>query len=207
MKNHQRSHPWHGVSLGCSAPKIITCYIEMVPTDTVKYEIDKETGILKVDRPQKYSSLCPALYGLLPQTYSGPLTAKHCAKKVGREKIVGDRDPIDVCVLTEHSFPRGDLLLSAIPIGGFRLLDGEEADDKIISVLVGDFIYGDIKELSQLPSQVVERLRHYFLTYKDSPQREASKVEIVELYGAEEAMRVIEIGCKDYAEKFKRERE
>jgi inorganic pyrophosphatase len=56
-----RSHPWHGLSLGANAPQEVNCYIEMVPTDTVKYELDKITGILKVDRPQKYSSVCPSL--------------------------------------------------------------------------------------------------------------------------------------------------
>jgi inorganic pyrophosphatase len=70
-----RSHPWHGLSLGEKAPEIVQCYIEMVPTDTVKYELDKETGILKVDRSQKFSSLCPSLYGFLPQTYCGSSVA------------------------------------------------------------------------------------------------------------------------------------
>ena len=74
------------LSLGENAPEIVNCYIEMVPTDTVKYELDKATGILKVDRPQKFSSLCPSLYGLLPQTYCGPLVAKYCIEKTGRTK-------------------------------------------------------------------------------------------------------------------------
>jgi hypothetical protein len=65
-----KSHPWHGVDIGNKAPDILTCYIEMVPTDTVKYEVDKKSGYLKLDRPQKYSNVVPALYGFIPQTFS-----------------------------------------------------------------------------------------------------------------------------------------
>ena len=78
---YYRSHPWHGLQLGEQSPEIVNCYIEIVPMDTVKYELDKTTGILKVDRPQKYSSVCPSLYGLLPKTYCGDLIAEHCMKK------------------------------------------------------------------------------------------------------------------------------
>lgn len=197
-----RSHPWHAVSLGDKAPEIVTCYIEIVPTDTVKYELDKATGILKIDRPQKYSSLCPTLYGLLPQTYSGELTAKYCNEKLGRTDIVGDEDPVDVCVLTEKTIPRGDLILTAIPIGGFRLIDGDEADDKIIAVMSDDFVYGKLEDIEECSDALVERLRHYFLTYKDAPERGSSKVQITHIYGRHEAQQVIELGRQDYLNKF-----
>jgi len=197
-----RSHPWHGLSLGEHSPNTVNCYIEMVPTDTVKYELDKETGILKVDRPHKYSSLCPTLYGLLPQTYAGKLTAKFCAEKTGLHDIVGDGDPIDICVLTEKTIPRGDLILRAHPIGGFRLIDGGEADDKIIAVMLDDFVYGNFKDVSECPESLIERLRHYFLTYKDSPGRKNSKVQITHLYGAKEAHEVIKLSQQDYMNKF-----
>ena len=174
----------------------------MVPTDTIKYELDKETGILKVDRPQKYSSLCPSLYGFLPQTYCGKHIGDYCAKKINKSNIKGDDDPLDVCVLTEKTIPRGDIILQAIPIGGFRLLDGDEADDKIIAVLVDDFVYGKIKDISDCPKELIERLRHYFLTYKDSPDRENSKVQITHIFSAKEAHEVIELAFLDYKEKF-----
>jgi len=61
-----RAHPWHGVSMGREAPEVVTVYVEIVPTDTVKYEVDKGSGILRVDRPQQYSNVCPALYGFVP---------------------------------------------------------------------------------------------------------------------------------------------
>lgn len=197
-----RSHPWHGLRLGEQAPEIVSCYIEMVPTDTIKYELDKDTGILRVDRPQKYSSLCPTLYGLLPQTYAGQRVADFCAAKSGRVGIKGDGDPLDICVLTEKVIPRGDLILTARPIGGFRLIDGDEADDKIISVLIGDDIYGNYRDISDCPPHLVERLRHYFLTYKDCPERTNSQVQITHVYGVSEAHEIISLSRQDYTTKF-----
>lgn len=197
-----RSHPWHGLSLGEESPEIVNCYIEVVPTDTVKYELDKATGILKVDRPQKYSSLCPSLYGLLPQTYCGPLVARHCIEKTGRKNIVGDGDALDICVLTEKVIPRGDIILRAYPIGGFRMIDGDEADDKIIAVMMGDFIYEKYKDISECSDNLVERLRHYFLTYKDAPDRLNSVVQITHTFGAQEAYEIIKLAQQDYLNKF-----
>lgn len=197
-----RSHPWHGVSIGEDAPDIVNCYVEMVPTDTVKYELDKETGILKVDRPQKYSSLCPSLYGFIPQTYCGDLIAKYCIEKTNNQKIVGDHDPLDICILTEKVISRGDILLRAHPIGGFRMLDGNEADDKIIAVMRNDFVYEKYKDINELPENLIERLRHYFLTYKDMPAKAESKVQITDVYGAKEAHEIIRLAQKDYANKF-----
>lgn len=198
QKMMHRLHPWHGLSLGEEAPDIVNCYIEMVPTDTVKYELDKSTGLLKVDRPQKYSSLCPTLYGLLPQTYAGQHVANHCIKKTGRKDILGDGDPLDICVLTEKVIPRGDIILRAYPIGGFRLLDGDQADDKIIAVMVGDLVYGKYQDIREFPVNIIERLRHYFLTYKDSPEREHCKVQITHIYDSSEAREIISLSQLDY---------
>lgn len=197
-----RSHPWHGLKIGEDAPDLVNCYIEMVPTDTIKYELDKETGLLKVDRPQKYSSLCPMLYGFLPQTYSGTLTAEYFMKKTGLENIVGDDDPVDISVLTEKTILRGDIILRAIPIGGFRVLDDNEADDKLIAVLVDDYVYGNMKDISECPKGLIERLRHYFLTYKDRPGQKEKTVQITHVFDSNEARKIIELGQKDYQNKF-----
>ncbi len=193
-----RQHPWHGLELGTSSPQIVNCYVEMVPTDTVKYEIDKITGILKVDRPQKYSSICPSLYGFLPQTYAGEKVAKYCAEKSGRSGLIGDGDPLDVCILTQNVIAHGDLIVRSVPIGGFRLLDGEEVDDKIISVMVEDLVFGNIKDIDECPQSLIEQLRHYFLTYKDAPGKSSFQTEIIATYGREEAQKVIELGALDY---------
>lgn len=199
---YYRSHPWHGVPLGSRAPEEVNCYIEMVPTDTIKYELDKETGLLKVDRPQKYSSVCPSLYGFMPQTYCGNEIAKYCIQKTGLKDIEGDGDPLDICVLTEKVIPRGDIILRAVPIGGFRMIDGNTADDKIIAVLVDDLAYGKINDINECAENLIERLRHYFLTYKDSPDGVDGKVKITHLYDANEAHQVIELACQDYQCKF-----
>lgn len=197
-----RSHPWHGVSLGEKSPEIVNCYIEMVSTDTIKYELDKSTGLLKIDRPQKFSSLCPCLYGLLPKTYCGSSIADFCMEKTQLTSITGDGDPLDICVFTEKTILHGDILLQARPIGGFRLIDGNQADDKIIAVLVGDVLYEQFTDISECPENLIARLYHYFLTYKDAPDRTNSRVQITHTYNVQEAYEVIRLAEKDYLSKF-----
>lgn len=198
-----KSHPWHGVSIGDDAPETMSCFIEMVSTDTVKYEVDKDSGYLRLDRPQKYSNTVPALYGFLPQTYSGDGVAEISNQKLERDDIKGDGDPVDVCVLTEKTITHGDIIVNVKPIGGFRMIDSGQADDKIIAVLAYDAVYGNIQDISELPSLVVERLRHYFLTYKDLPG-EKRNCEITHVYDADEAKFIIETSMKDYDNKFNR---
>ena len=119
----------------------------MVSTDTVKYEIDKESGYLRVDRPQKFSNVVSALYGFIPQTFCGDKVGEYTQKKTKRKSVKGDGDPIDICVLTEKTLAHGDLLVNALPIGGFRMIDGDQADDKIIAVLQNDTVYGHFKNI------------------------------------------------------------
>ncbi len=197
-----RAHPWHGVPLGPEAPRVVTAYIEIIQTDTVKYEVDKDTGLLRLDRPQQYSNVCPSPYGFLPQTLCAERVAEFCAQRTGRQGIVGDGDPMDVCVLTEKEISHSDLLLSAIPIGGLRMIDGEEADDKILAVLKDDAVYGRLHDVSQMPDALVDRLRHYFLTYKQAPDRAARVVEITHVYGRDEAREVIQRSAEDYQRHF-----
>lgn len=199
-----RAHPWHGVSIGAKAPEEVMSYIEIVPTDTVKYEVDKATGHLKVDRPQKFSNTCPTLYGFVPQTWCGPRIGAYCGEKIGREGVIGDGDPLDICVLAERAIPHGDLLLRARPIGGLRMIDGNEADDKIIAVLVHDGVYNVWHDLQDMPKSLLDRLRHYFLTYKEVPGEtlDKPKVEIPQVYGREESHHVIRLAQQDYLEKY-----
>ncbi len=198
-----KSHPWHGVSIGDKAPEVITCFVEMVPTDTVKYEVDKESGYLIIDRPQKYSNVIPALYGFIPQTYSDDKVAEYCMEKSGKKDIKGDHDPIDICILTEKEISHGDILVRAKPIGGFRMIDGNESDDKIVAVLNNDAVYSSYNDISELPELVVNRLKHYFLTYKDLPGNERD-VEITHVFGIEEAHEIIKRSQDDYHAKFER---
>ena len=197
-----RSHPWHGIPVGEDAPKMLNTYIETVPSDTVKYEIDKKSGFLKVDRPQKYSSICPTLYGFIPQTYCSDSIADLCRERTGRSHIVGDEDPLDICVLTEKVISHGDIIVRATPIGGFRMIDQGQADDKIIAVMVGDGLYSQWQNIEDCPRAFIDRLRHYFLTYKDLPGTEDRACEITHVYGREEAREVIRRARKDYNDRF-----
>jgi inorganic pyrophosphatase len=202
MKSVYKAHPWHGIPIGEKAPETVTAFIEIVPTDTVKYEIDKLTGYLKIDRPQKYSNIVPALYGFVPKTYCGDAIARFAREQSGREDIkLGDGDPLDILVLCESTIPHGDIICQAIPIGGFRLIDKGEADDKIIAVLKDDLLYSKYKDISELPESVVTRLRHYFLTYKNLPD-EKMTCEIANVYGCEESQTVIRHAITDYLNNF-----
>lgn len=206
MKLFIRAHPWHGVNIGEKAPQEVHCYIEIVPTDTVKFELDKESGLLKADRPQKYSNHCPTLYGLIPQTLCGKRVGDYCGQKTGRSNVAGDGDPLDICILTEKTILRGDILVTAVPIGGIRAIDGEEADDKIIAVLKGDLVYEHIMDIKDCPSNLLDRLKHYFLTYKESAEElmgnRTRRMEITEVYNREEAFEVIRLARQDYADYF-----
>lgn len=198
-----KSHPWHGINIGEEAPERFICFIEMVTNDAVKYEVDKESGYLKLDRPQKYSNLLPALYGFIPRTYCSTEVAALANQSLNTDVIVGDGDPLDICVLTEKTIIHGDILVKVKPIGGFRMLDGNDADDKIIAVLMNDAVYGNYTDISELPAPIVNRLRHYFLTYKEIPgEGQKPKCTIPEIYNAEEAKRVINASIKDYDDKF-----
>ena len=195
-------HPWHGINIGSDAPFLVKSFIEMTPSDTVKYEIDKESGFLKVDRPQKFSNIVPSLYGFIPQTYCAENIANYCMDKTGKKNIIGDGDPLDICVLTEREIRHGNIIVPAIPIGGFRMIDNGEADDKIIAILKGDEVYGAWDELSKCPESLVKRLKHYFLTYKGLPGDTTHQVEITHIYGRAEALEIIEASRRDYIAHF-----
>jgi inorganic pyrophosphatase len=197
-----QAHPWHGVTPGIDAPGTVNAYIEIVPTDAVKYELDKHSGHLRVDRPQRFSSMCPSLYGFIPQSYCGEQVAQLCAERTGTNGIQGDGDPMDICVLTEKTFAQGNFFLHAEPIGGLRMIDGQQADDKIISVLQADLADGHIRDITQCPKALVDRLKHYFLSYKQLPGDAPRRVEIVDVYDKAEALDVIKRSFRDYRSKF-----
>lgn len=201
--NYYVAHPWHGIELGPKAPEELDVFIEMTPQDTVKYEIDKASGFIRVDRPQKYSNRSPTLYGFIPRTYSGESSAKHCAEKTGKQGIQGDGDPIDICVLNATPITHGNTIVTVIPIGGLRMIDKGEADDKIIAVLKGDEVFGTFRDIKDAPEPLINKLSHYFLTYKLDPNSPATgTVEIVEVYDKTEALSVIQFGIEDYIRKF-----
>ncbi|MCA1601885.1 MAG: inorganic diphosphatase [Acidobacteria bacterium] len=142
-----QAHPWHGVTPGENAPGEIGAYIEIVPTDPVKYELEKTSGHLRVDRPQRFSSMCPTLYGFIPQTFCGEEVAALCAQRT-------------------------------------------------------DVAYGHIEDIGGCPIGLVDRLKHYFLSYKQLPGAAPRRVEISDVYGRGEAFDVIERSMRDYRKTF-----
>jgi inorganic pyrophosphatase len=191
-----RPHPWHGLGVGPEPPQIVHAYIEMTPFDLVKYEIDKKTGYLRVDRPQRSSSHPPALYGFVPGTF--------CGRRVGalmEGSNQGDGDPLDICVFSERPITRSEVILNARVIGGLPMIDGGEADDKIIAVLANDNLWSEVKGIDEFPEILIERLRHYFTTYKLIPGKDP-KVSIGPAYGREHAEVVIQASIRDYEEEF-----
>ena len=196
-----KAHPWHGISAGAEVPNVVNVFVEIVPSDTIKYEIDKQSGYLKVDRPQQFSNIIPALYGFIPRTYCHDEVLKLAIESGADDVETGDLDPLDICVLSSHSIHAGGMLMEAIPIGGFKMIDKGEADDKIVAVMKGDHAFGHFRDITELPQAEVKRLMHYFLTYKNLPD-EAAKCRIQEVYGADHARNVIKASQKDYANKF-----
>jgi inorganic pyrophosphatase len=201
MKNSihmSRPHPWHGLAVGKQPPGLVHAYIEITPFDLVKYEIDKSTGYLVVDRPQRTSSLPPTLYGFIPRTYCGARTA---ALMPGAER--GDHDPLDICVMSERPINQPEVIVSARVIGGLPMLDHGEADDKLIAILENDPIWGGVEDAADLPETVLSRLRHYFMTYKMLPGEE-NAVRIDEPYGREHALAVVNAAIEDYVDEYVR---
>ena len=196
--NRWRRHPWHGLrARRDGAPDdIVQVYVEMTPADVVKYEVDKASGFLMVDRPQRTTSSPPALYGFIPRTYCGEEVAKRCP-----HADVADGDPLDICVFSERHITRADILLNARVLGGIQMIDDGEADDKIVAVLEGDNIWGDVQDIADLPAIKTERLQHYFSTYKLQPGK-VIDVKVDFVYGREEALKVIAASEKDYWANF-----
>jgi inorganic pyrophosphatase len=191
-----RPHPWHALQVGPQPPAVVYAFIEITPFDLVKYELDKETGFMMVDRPQLTSSLPPALYGFIPRTFCGSGVA---ALTDGAQ--LGDDDPLDICVLSERAITRGDVLLKANVVGGLPTIDGGRADDKIIAVLANDALWHAVKDITDLPRELVNRLRHYFASYKAQPN-EVPQVVVHEPYGVQHAHKVVEAAMADYDREF-----
>lgn len=191
-----RPHPWHGLEAGKNPPQLVHAYIELTPFDLVKYEIDKTTGYIIVDRPQRTSSQPPALYGFIPRTYCGERVAA-----LAPQSERGDGDPLDICVLSERQINRTEIIVNARIVGGLQMIDGGEADDKIIAVLENDHVWGDAQDLGDVPQILVERLRHYFATYKLVPGME-SNISIDQIYGRDHALEVVEAALADYEDEY-----
>lgn len=193
-----RPHPWHGLSAGPDTPDLVDAYIEITPFDAVKYEIDKLSGYLRVDRPQGSSALPPTLYGFIPQTYCGDEVAS-----LTPNANEGDGDPLDICVLSQQRIDRAEIIAPARVVGGIALLDDGEADDKIIAVLKSDTVFDYATDIKHLPEAVVNRIVHYFGTYKQQMTGDKhNAIEVIGSYGADHAREVVAASMRDYGTTF-----
>jgi inorganic pyrophosphatase len=191
-----RPHPWHGLEVGPNPPHVVHAYIEITPFDLIKYEIDKTTGYMWVDRPQRTSSQPPTLYGFIPRTFCGARV-----KELSPKADKGDGDPLDICVISERPMNRSEVILSARVVGLLQAIDGGEADDKVIAVLENDPFWREVEDVSELPRVLVNRLEHYFSTYKLIPGG-PSQMSIEEVCNREYALRVVEAAIADYEETY-----
>jgi inorganic pyrophosphatase len=191
-----RPHPWHGLEVGPDPPEILNAYIEITPYDLMKYEVDKVSGYLRVDRPQRSSAQHPALYGFVPRTYCAE---RVCKLAPGARR--GDGDPLDICVLSERAITRNEILVRGRVIGGLQMIDNGDADDKIISVLESDLVWGEARDIADVPRVFVERLQHYFSTYKLVPGQQ-SPTCINTVYGRAHALEVVRAAMADYEDHY-----
>ncbi len=187
-----RPHPWHGLNIGSDPPGVVNAYIEITPFDLMKYEIDKFSGYMCVDRSQVTSSQPPSLYGFIPRTYCGETVSELLP---GSNR--GDHDPLDICVFSERPINRAEVLIEARVIGGIPMIDDGAADDKIVAVLHNDLVYREVNDIRDSPEVLVDRLIHYFRTYKLAPGTEAS-FSVGDVYGRNHATRVIRAATEDY---------
>jgi inorganic pyrophosphatase len=191
-----RPHPWHGLDPGPGAPELVAAYIEITPFDVIKYEVDKASGYLCVDRPQGGAASPPCLYGFIPRSFCDERVAALC-DGAGR----GDGDPLDICVISERPIQRADIIVHARVVGGLTMIDNDEADDKIIAVLHNDPVWGTASEVAHLPQALISRLMHYFSIYKYRVGSADHPVAI-EAYDRAHALAVIEAAFADYQEEF-----
>ncbi len=187
-----RPHPWHGLEVGPNPPGLLNAFIEITPFDFVKYEIDKTSGYLRLDRPQRSSAQHPTLYGFIPRTL-----CDERVRKLARGAKRGDGDPLDICILSERAIARNEIIVPVRVIGGLQMIDAQEADDKIIGVLENDHIWGSAHDIDDVPSVLVERLQHYFMTYKLIPGK-ASQATVGKIYEREHAFEVVRAAMADY---------
>lgn len=171
---------WHDVSLGNDVPKEFNTIIEIPKGSKNKYEVDKDTGMIKLDRAMKTAQDYPFDYGFAPQT------------------LWEDDDPLDVVVLATYPLHPG-ILVNVRPVGVMRMIDGGEGDDKILAVPVEDPRWENVTDLDDINKHMLKEIQHFFETYK---QIEDKKVEISGFVGRDEAMKSIEKSIRLYQEKY-----
>jgi len=178
--HYRTRNPWHGISPGEKAPQTVTGIIEITKGSKSKFELDKVTGLLKLDRVLFSSVIYPANYGFIPQTYCD------------------DHDPLDILVISQADLPPL-CLVDANVIGVMRMVDQGEIDDKIIAVAANDVSVNHITKLEELPPHTTREIQRFFEDYK---KLEHKHVEVEEFLGAEDAQRIVVESIELYNKTF-----
>lgn len=179
--NIKPANPWHSVPIGENAPDLVNGIIEIPQNTRAKYELDKDTGLLKMDRVIYSSMYYPANYGFIPQTYCD------------------DKDPLDILVLSQITIVPM-CIVSAKVIGVMRMLDGGELDDKIIAVAENDMSVNHMNDVTELPAHFFKELKNFFEDYK---KLENKTVQVEEFQNAQTAKEIIKKSVEDYKELIK----
>ena len=190
-----KPHPWHGISPGDKAPSLLQCFVEVVPSDTLKYEIDKVSGYLRIDRPQKYSNICPALYGFVPQTYCGDSVAAFSSEKTGRT-LAGDGDPLDILVLMDSPAHVGCLI--EVRIIGVIIADQtdgakKETNDRLLGVAVHSYQHDHVNSMDDLSKTLLSQLEQFFVSYN---KQRGKKFKITGTGGPKKAISFLKKGIR-----------
>jgi inorganic pyrophosphatase len=175
-----KNHPWHDISFGEESPQIVQAIIEISRGSKAKYEVDKESGLLKLDRVLHAAFYYPINYGFIPKTFAG------------------DNDPLDILVLSQIDFEPLSIV-SAKVIGVMRMID-KGIDDKIIAVCQNDISVSHINSLEELPPHLMSEIKHFFEQYK---KLEQTTVQVDEFYSKEKAYEIINESIIEYKNKFK----
>ncbi len=173
-----QSHPWHDVPIGNDAPDVFQAVIEIPQGCKVKYELDKQTGLLRVDRMLYSSVVYPANYGFIPRSYGD------------------DKDPLDVLVLAQEAVDPL-CILRARPIGMMSMLDEEQEDAKIICIHLDDPAFNDFWHIKELPDHTLRELKRFFQDYK---VLENKAVRVQDFFGPERAKSVVGDSLEAYEE-------
>ncbi len=173
-----QSNPWHSIPIGPDAPNIVQAMIEIPKASRSKYELDKETGYLRLDRVLFSSVYYPSNYGFIPRTYCD------------------DNDPLDILVLTQATILPMTILRAKV-IGVMRMIDGGEADDKIIAVCPDDMSVSHMNDIEDLPPHSLKELRKFFEDYKNL---EHKTVVVNEFQNAKKAREIVIKSQEDYIE-------
>ena len=185
LEDEIMAHAWHDVTVGDDVPDVFNAVIEIPQGGKVKYELDKETGMLRVDRMLYSSVVYPANYGFIPRSYAA------------------DGDPLDVLVLAQEAVDPL-CILRARPIGMMSMLDDEQEDAKVICILMDDPAFNDYWHIKELPDHRLRELRRFFKDYK---ALEDKTVRVQDFFGPDRAKNVVQGAIENYQEIIAPERE